>query len=387
MASLDEVLRGEIDRLDQAGLRRTMRRWRGAQGPWLELDGRQVLGFSSNNTLDLAGHPDLREAARSALEDSGVGAGSARLVCGNHEQHEALEHELARWHRREAALLFNSGFQANTGVVAALVGAEDAVISDELNHASLIDGCRSSRARVLVYRHGDAADAREKLAAVRGSVRRALVVTESLFSMDGDVAPLAELRRVADDLEAWLLVDEAHALGAVGPEGQGAAADAGVVPDILIGTLGKAFGSFGAYAAGSAALRDHLVHRARTFVFTTALPPSVVAASRAALHLIAGPDGIERRAALARNVDRLTAALGGPSRSHIQPFILGDERTTMRAAAALLDQGLYVSGIRPPTVPRGTSRLRISLMSAHQDADIERLTTALRAPMFHVERR
>ena len=380
---MEQALRAELERLESAGLRRVLKRWQGAQGPWLELDGRRVLGFSSNNYLDLAGHPDLRAAAVAALAEDGVGAGSARLVCGNHAEHEALESELARWHRCEAVLLFNSGFQANTGILPALVGAEDVILSDELNHASLIDGCRLSRARVVIYRHGDPDDAREKLGAVRGSARRALLVTESLFSMDGDVAPVAELRRLADEQDAWLLVDEAHAIGCIGPEGQGACAAAGVQPDILVGTLGKAFGSFGAYAAGPAALRELLLHRARSFVFTTGLPPALIAASRAALRLVSGPEGTTRRAILSRHSARVAAALGTGHTTHIQPFILGPEGRTMEVAAALLEQGLYVSAIRPPTVPRGTSRLRLSLMAGPADTEVERLLAALAT--FHVE--
>ena len=380
---MDQALRAELVRLEEAGLRRAMRRWAGAQGPWLELDGRRVLGFSSNNYLDLAGHADLRAAAAAALVEDGVGAGSARLVCGNHGEHEALEAELARWHGREAALLFNSGFQANTGILPALAGPEDLLLSDELNHASLIDGCRLSRARVVIYRHGDAGDAREKLRAARAEARRALLVTESLFSMDGDVAPLAALRQVANEHDAWLLVDEAHAVGCVGPDGQGACAAAGVVPEVLVGTLGKAFGSFGAYATGSVALRELLLHRARSFVFTTGLPPAIVAASRAALRVIDGPDGAARRAALARNAERLAEALGSPHSSHIQPVVIGSEGRTMETAAALLEQGIYVSPIRPPTVPRGTSRLRVSLMAGHTDAEMDRLIDAL--GMFHVQ--
>ncbi len=380
---MDEALRGELVRLEEAGLRRAMRRWSGAQGPWLELDGRRVLGFSSNNYLDLAGHPDLRAAAVAALAEAGVGAGSARLVCGNHGEHEALEQELARWHRREAVLLFNSGFQANTGILPALVGTEDLILLDELNHASLIDGCRLSRARTVIYRHGDPDDARAKLRAARGSARRALVVTESLFSMDGDVAPLAALRQLTEEQDAWLLVDEAHAVGCMGPDGQGAAAAAGVVPDVVVGTLGKAFGSFGAYAVGSSVLRELLLHRARSFVFTTGLPPSIVAASRAALRLLSGQEGAERRATLSRHASRVARVLGTPHASHIQPVILGAERRTMDAAGALLEQGIYVSPIRPPTVPRGTSRLRLSLMAGHSDEEVGRLLVALEA--FHVE--
>jgi 8-amino-7-oxononanoate synthase len=385
MTTLDEALAAELEALERAGLRRQLRRWDGPQGAWFKLEGRRVLNFASNNYLDLASHEIPRSAARSAVDESGLGAGSARLVAGNHSEHEQLETELARFHRLPAALLFNSGFQANVGIIPALVGSEDVVLSDALNHASIVDGCRLSRAQVKIYRHADAADARRKLGAARRSARRALVITESLFSMDGDPAPLAELREACAEFDAWLMVDEAHAVGVLGPGGRGLSAEVGAIPEVLVGTLGKAFGSFGAYAVGSAALRELLVHGARSFVFTTALPPQIAAASRAALSLAASPEGDAARARLRQTAqllaDRLEALeLGSPNTSpdgHIQPVILGDERQTMEVSQGLLARGVYAPGIRPPTVPRGTSRLRLSLTAGHKAEDIEQLIAGL----------
>jgi 8-amino-7-oxononanoate synthase len=383
--ALDEELGDELDRLAAGGLRRELRRWVGPHGPHIELGGRRLASFSSNNYLGLAGHPALADAATRALAENGLGAAASRLIAGNHAEHEALESELAAFHRTEAALLFNSGYQANLGVIPALVGRGDLVLSDQLNHASLIDGCRLSRAAVEVYPHLDVAVLEHVLGARRPVARRALVVTESVFSMDGDRAPLHAIAEVCGRYGAWLMVDEAHAVAALGPGGQGIAAELGVRPDVLVGTFGKAFGSFGAYVAGSRILRTLLVHRARSFVFSTALPPGMAAASRAAVALVAGPEGEKRRAALAEHIETFAAALGesgllapGAGRSAVFPVILGDERRTMEAAARLAAEGFHVQGIRPPTVPPGTSRLRVALMATHSADDVGALATALR---------
>jgi 8-amino-7-oxononanoate synthase len=383
--ALDEELGDELDRLAAGGLRRELRRWVGPHGPRIELAGRRLASFSSNNYLGLAGHPALADAATRALAENGLGAAASRLIAGNHAEHEALESELAAFHRTEAALLFNSGYQANLGIIPALVGRGDLVLSDQLNHASLIDGCRLSRAAVEVYPHLDVAVLEHVLAARRPVARRALVVTESVFSMDGDRAPLDAIAAVCERNGAWLMVDEAHAVAALGPGGQGIAAELGVRPDVLVGTLGKAFGSFGAYVAGARILRTLLVHRARSFVFSTALPPAVAAASRAAVALVAGPEGEKRRAVLAGHIETFAAALAesgllapGTGRSAVFPVLLGDERRTMEAAARLAAEGFHVQGIRPPTVPPGTSRLRVSLMATHSADDVAALAAALR---------
>jgi 8-amino-7-oxononanoate synthase len=382
--TLEETLAEELRQLDAAGLRRELRRWEGAQGPWIDLDGRRLASFSSNNYLGLAGHPALTRAAEAVLGRAGVGSGASRLIAGNHAEHEALEDGLARLHQVDAALLFNSGFQANVGVIPALVGPEDLVLSDRLNHASLIDGCRLSRARVLIYDHGDAADARRQMAAARRTGRRCLLVTEAVFSMDGDRAPLGELAEVAAEHEAWLMVDEAHAVGALGPGGRGLSAAAGVSPDVLVGTMGKAFGSFGAYVAGGAGLKSFLVHRARSFVFTTALPPAIAAASRAALEIVAGALGAELRAALEQRIARFRQGLvsldllaPGAGATPVFPVLVGDEGRSVEVSRRLLEAGIHAQAIRPPTVPRGTSRLRFALMAAHEMGQIDHVLAEL----------
>ena len=338
--------------------------------------------FSSNDYLGLAGHPDLASAAAEAALREGFGASASRLVTGDLPAHRALERDLADYVSRPAALVFPTGYQTNLGVLGALARPGDLIVSDALNHASLIDGCRLSRARIEVYPHGDARAARQLLAAGKDA-RRRLLVTESLFSMDGDVAPLSELAEAAETTQAVLIVDEAHALGVAGPEGRGLCAAAGIVPDVLVGTLGKAFGAAGGFAAGAPAFRDLLVNRARTFVFTTALPPPVAAAARAALKLITAPEGTRRRAALDTNRlllgNRLAAAglVPGPAPGPILPVVLGSETRALGASAALAARGFFVPAIRPPTVPAGTSRLRVTLSSAHTPEDVADLAEAL----------
>jgi len=388
VATLDP-LDDDLQALEQAGRLRTLRRVNGVQDRLIDLDGRPVLNFSSNNYLGLAAHPALADAARRTVEATGLGAGASRLIVGNHAVHEELERELARFHDVEAALLFNSGYQANVGVIQALVADEDEVFSDELNHASIIDGCRLSKARVAVFPHGDLAALEGMLRTSRA--RRRLVVTDALFSMDGNRAALAELDRLCAARGAWLMVDEAHALGVVGPGGRGLSAEVGARPHVLVGTLGKAFGSFGAYVAGEHRLIRYLINRSRSFIFTTALPPAVAAASLAAVRLAAGAEGEARRRRLGDRIEQLRRELsaeGIPTRSdsQIQPIIIGEDGATMAASEGLLASGVFAQGIRPPTVPRGTSRLRVALMADHTASDVSTLVAAL-ARTFHVERR
>jgi 8-amino-7-oxononanoate synthase len=332
------------------------------------VEGREVVNVSSNDYLGLAGHEGLVEAARVAMEEAGVGAGASRLITGNVEEVVRLEEELGRFHGVEAVRVFNSGYAANTGVVPVLVEREDVVFSDELNHASIIDGCRLSRARVEVYRHGDVGELEEKLRRVEG--RRKLVVTESLFSMDGDVAPLAQIREVATRAGAMLMVDDAHAVGAMG-DGRGLGVAVGA--DVVVGTLGKAFGSAGAYVMGSRALVALLWNRARSLVFSTGLPVPVLAAARAAVGIVASGEGQRLRERLAAYVARI--GRGG----YIVPLMVGDERRTMDAMRAIMERGLLVQGIRPPTVPEGTSRLRLSLSAALEERDLELVAQAVDA--------
>lgn len=373
----------ELADLDASGRRRSLRRVSGPQGARVIVDGREVVSFSSNDYLGLANHPRLRDAARRALDVTGTGAGASRLIVGNLELHEQLEADLAAFHHRPAALAFNSGYHANIGILAALTGTEDVIFSDALNHASIVDGCRLSRATVRVFPHADVGALEAALAESR-SARRRIIVTDAVFSMDGDLAPLAELAALARSENALLYLDEAHGVGALGPCGRGAAAAAKCEADIHVGTLGKALGSFGAYVAGAENLREFLLNRARSFVFTTALPPPVVAASREALALCAGPEGERLRAALGARIRQLTDGLAGldllaPGAGHsaIFPIHVGDERQTMAVCGRLLESGLYAQGIRPPTVPRGTSRLRLALTASHTESDIDRMVAQL----------
>ncbi|HYB99015.1 MAG TPA: 8-amino-7-oxononanoate synthase [Candidatus Limnocylindrales bacterium] len=380
--SLDEVLAGELAAIDARGLRRRLRRIAGAQGPVVEIDGRRVVLLCSNNYLGLADHPAVLAAAAAETRAHGASAVSSRLISGHMEAHARLEESIALWKRTEAALVYSTGYQANIGVLTALLGSEDVVVSDELNHASIIDGCRLSRARVAIYRHADVEDLRHVLAQCAGA-RRVLVVTESVFSMDGDIAPLREIVDAARDHEAWVMVDEAHGAGVFGPRGAGVVAELGLTAsvDVQMGTLGKALGSFGAYVAGSRRLIDHLLNRSRSFIFTTGLPPSCAAAADAALDVIEQePQRAAQLRTRARQLGlRLREAGLDVSNldSQILPILIGDASRTVAAADALLQRGFYVAAIRPPTVPPGTSRLRLSLMATHTDEQIENAFRAL----------
>jgi 8-amino-7-oxononanoate synthase len=341
--------------------------------------GSQLLSFSSNDYLGLAAHPEVLAAAAETAAREGFGAGAARLVSGSLPAHRALEADLATFLRRPAALLFPTGYQANLGVVTALAGPSDLIASDAANHASLIDGCRLSRATVAIFAHADPTSAAAALARP-GQFRRRFLITESLFSMDGDAAPLSALAEVAATRDAILVVDEAHALGVLGPGGRGLCAEAAIEPDILVGTLGKAFGAAGGFVTGSAALRDYLVNRARTFVFTTAPPPPVAGAARAGLRLAAGPEGDQRRARLRASQGRVLEELRGkvhPSVGPILPVILGSDAQALAAAAHLRRRGLFVPAIRPPTVPAGTARLRLTFSSEHTEEELDVLAAAL----------
>ncbi len=381
MTTRDSLL-ADLAQLDAGGLRRTPRRVRGPQGPEIEVDGRRAINFSSNNYLGLADHPALRAAALRATEVEGFGAAASRLISGNLEAHRDLEQRLASWQGTEAALLFNSGYQANVGILSALAGPEDAIISDRLNHASLIDGARLARAPVSVVPHRDLGGFERALRAARGA-RRRFLVTDSFFSMDGDRAPIAAIGELAHAHDALFLVDEAHAVGIFGPSGRGLGATLPI--DLRMGTFGKAFGGFGAFVAADAQLIQLLTNQARSFVFTTALPVPVVAWARAAIDLVSGPAGDERRARLASLVDRFCSglrALGLPAPDqpgHVVPLIVGDARRTMALSEALLARGVFAQGVRPPTVAPGTSRLRFALMATHRDDHIDAALDALHA--------
>jgi 8-amino-7-oxononanoate synthase len=366
----------ELKNLKQTSLYRRLRLIEGEQAPILTVDGQKVLNFCSNNYLGLANHPALREAAKKAIDRYGCGSGASRLISGNMTLHEELENKIAELKGTEAALVFNSGFQANTGILATLVGEDDVIFSDALNHASIIDGCRLARARIVVYGHCDLDQLERGLRDAQDKNRK-LIVTESLFSMDGDEAPLAGIVDLAEKHGAMVMVDEAHATGVFEPNGAGLVANLGIGDRVLVqmGTLGKALGGFGAYVAGKRSLRELLINRCRSFIFTTSLPPAVMAMAIAAIDIVNKEP--ERRQALRDNCEMLRSgskSLGhslGNSRSHILPLMIGDATRCMKLSEDLLQRGVFAQGIRPPTVPPGTSRLRITLMATHTREHID----------------
>ena len=376
-----DFIHDELEALKRQGLYRKLRRVEGEQGATLLLDGREVLNFSSNNYLGLASHPALKKAAKEAVDRYGCGAVASRLISGNMTLHEELEEKIAKLKGTEAALVFNSGFQANTGIIPTLAGQGDVIFSDALNHASLIDGCRLSRARTVIYPHCDMARLEDELKKASATGRK-LIVTETLFSMDGDEAPLGEIVELAERFGANIMVDEAHATGVFGPNGAGIVAKLGLGERVLVqmGTLGKALGGFGAYVAGSRALRELLINRCRSFIFTTSLPPPVLAAAIAAVELLYQEP--QRRLALWHNCRALKEGLKtlgfhlGQSESQILPLILGESQNCMAFSQRLLEKGVFAQGIRPPTVPEGTSRLRITLMATHTHEHLHRALKA-----------
>jgi 8-amino-7-oxononanoate synthase len=358
-----------LEELRERGLYRRLRLIEGPQGTSVTLDGRPVLLLCSNNYLGLADRAEVREAAAEAALRWGAGAGASRLISGNMEPHRELEERLAAFKGYEAALLFGSGYLANTGLIAALAGRNEVVFSDELNHASIVDGCRLSRAETFVYRHRDLEHLEWALYHQRG--RPALIVTDGVFSMDGDVAPLPELLELARRHGARLMVDEAHATGAVGPGGRGSVSAAGLSGevDVVVGTLGKALGSYGAYACANPETIDYLVNTARPFIFSTAPPPPAVGAAAAALELLeAEPELVARLQANAATLRCALAAKGldaGHSRTQVVPIQVGSAEAAMDLCEATLRRGVFAQGIRPPTVPEGSCRLRCTVMATH----------------------
>jgi len=363
-----------LEELRERGLYRQLRLIEGPQGPSVTLDGRPVLLLCSNNYLGLADRTEVREAAAEAALRWGAGSGASRLISGNMEPHRQLEQRLAAFKGYESALLFGSGYLANTGVIAALAGKGEVVFSDELNHASIVDGCRLSRAETFVYRHGDLEHLAWALYHQRG--KPALIVTDGVFSMDGDVAPLAELLELARRHGARLMVDEAHATGAVGPGGRGSVSAAGLSGevDIVVGTLGKSLGSYGAYVCASEETVEFLVNTARPFIFSTAPPPSALGAALAALDLLeAEPELVERLQANARTLRGTLAAEGlgvGTARSQVVPIQVGDAGAAMELCEEVLRRRVFAQGIRPPTVPEGSCRLRCTVMATHKAEEL-----------------
>jgi 8-amino-7-oxononanoate synthase len=362
--------------LESSGLRRRLRLIEGPQGPVVVLAGRPVMLLCSNNYLGLADHPRLRRAAADAAISLGTSAGASRLISGSMSIHAELESRLAEFKGTEAALLFGSGYLANTGTIAVLARRGEVVCSDELNHASIIDGCRLAGAETFVYRHADTEHLDWGLRRAAG--RAALIVTDGVFSMDGEIAPLCELTSLAQRHRCRLLVDEAHATGCIGPGGRGSVAAAGLAGevDVVVGTLGKALGGYGAYVCGSGELIDFLINSARPFIFSTAPPPPAVAAALAALELLVErPSQVGRlRANAAALRDGLRSAGLEPAGSETQivPLLIGEAADAMALCERLLAEGLFAQAIRPPTVPPGTSRLRLTTMATHRIADLRR---------------
>ncbi len=372
-----------LEEIRDQGLLRRMRMISGPQGPRVLLDGKPVLLLCSNNYLGLADHPRVREAAAEAAMRYGAGAGASRLISGTMRIHRRLEERLADFERTEAALVFGSGYLANTGVVQALARKGEVVFSDALNHASIIDGCRLAGAETFVYDHADVEHLAWGLEQAGG--RGSLIVTDGVFSMDGDVAPLPEIVELARDHDVRVMVDEAHGTGALGPEGRGAAAAAGVEDqvDVIVGTLGKALGSYGAYVCCDRSMARYLVNTVRSFIFSTALPPPAVAAGMAALELLREqPRRVEK---LQRNAGVLRDALAAeglrpaPGHTQILPLQIGDAARAVAASERALDRGVFAQAVRPPTVPDGTSRLRLTVMASHTKSELREAARAVAA--------
>jgi 8-amino-7-oxononanoate synthase len=377
-------LRLQLQQLREQHLYRSRRILEGPQGAEIRIDGQTYLAFCSNDYLGLANHPEVIRAFKAAADQYGVGSGAAHLVNGHCVEHHALEEELAAFTSRPRALLFSTGYMANLGVVAALLGRNDVVYEDRLNHASLLDGGLLSGARLLRYAHANAQALAERM--VAGEDREVLVVTDGVFSMDGNLAPLPELSQVARDYGVWLMVDDAHGLGVIGRQGRGTLDHYGLglvdVP-ILMGTLGKAFGTFGAFVAGSEELIETLIHKARTYIFTTATPPAVAAATRASLRLAQQEDWRRERLQVLIKRFRVGARQLGlrlmDSQTPIQPLLVGEAARAMALSTALQGHGILINAIRPPTVPTGTARLRITFSANHSEAHVDRLLDALQA--------
>ncbi|HUJ08682.1 MAG TPA: 8-amino-7-oxononanoate synthase [Verrucomicrobiae bacterium] len=385
MPNLDDQLGAELEQLQAGGLYRTLRAIASAQGPRVIIDGREFLNFSSNDYLGLADDPLLKRATINAVERYGVGAGASRLVCGNLAPYADLEEKLARFKNKESAIVFGSGYAANVGTITALVGEGDVIVLDKLDHASIIDGARQSGATIRVYPHKNLkklSDILEKC----GTFRRRLIITETVFSMDGDLAPLDEILELKEKYGAWLMIDEAHATGLYAKNRRGLAEAVGVEDkiDVTLGTLSKALGCAGGFVVGSRVLTDHLRNKARSLIYSTAMPPCIVAAAGAAVEFVMSEAGHQRRDALWRNVSELKNGLSrlglqSASRSPIIPIAIGAESAAMETSQKLFEQGIFVPAIRFPTVPKGKARLRVTVTASHTAADLQQFLSIFAA--------
>jgi 8-amino-7-oxononanoate synthase len=378
MHSLDQFAQDKLDGLKRRHLQRALTDTVRGDGIWVERDGRKLLSFSCNDYLNLTQHPAVKRAAVAAIEDYGAGSGASRLVTGNHPLYAQLEARLARSKRTEAACVFGSGYLANTGIIPVLIGEDGLVLLDELSHACIHAGAQLSRGTVMTFRHNDVSHAHELLATHRSGHDRTLIVTDGVFSMDGDLAPLEELLSLADAHDAWLMSDDAHGIGVLGGgHGSGFIGNTHMQIPLQMGTLSKATGSYGGYLCASAPVIEIMRNRARTLIYSTGLPPASVAAAIAAL------DMIEREPAYAalpvQKAKAFTRRAGLPeAQSPIVPVVMGDEETALAASRFLEDEGYLVIAIRPPTVPAGTARLRLTFTAQHPDDEIGRLADIVR---------
>lgn len=380
----------QLAELEQQGMRRELRTVSGAQGAQVLLNQRPVMLLCSNNYLGLANHPALVEAGCAAMRRYGVGSGASRSISGSMEPHRQLEERIAAFKKTSAALLFNSGYAANSGILQALFGPDDVIFSDALNHASIIDGCRLSAARVVVYPHADM-PALEQLMTEESRHRKGrwLIVSDGVFSMDGDLAPLPELVRLKQRFEALLMIDDAHGTGVLGAHGRGTGEHFGCLEqiDLQMGTLGKALGCCGAYVAADRTIIEMLINRCRPFIFSTSLVPAVAAAAVAAIDIVDSAEGARLRRALQAKTRQFAGELQAAghdllgSETQIVPILTRDPKPTMAAMQRLLDAGYYIQGIRPPTVPQGRCRLRATVMATHADADLARAAAAIRTTL------
>ena len=400
MNEFDHELTQRLDGIRQQGLLRELRRVDSPQSPRIEIGNRTLLNFSSNDYLGLANEPALKEAAIRAVERYGAGAGGSRLICGSLAPHQELDETLAAFKGTEAAISFSTGYAAAMGAIGALLGKDDFLILDKLVHACIVDAARLCGAKLRVFDHNDLNDLEAKLkwaaervqgpkSGVQSRKARTLVVTESVFSMDGDHAPLREMVELKEQYGAWLMVDEAHATGLYGAHRRGLAEELGVSHriEVQMGTLGKALGASGGYICGSRALINYLINRARTFIFSTAPVPAAAAAATAGVRFVESSAGEERRNKLWRNVSALPSTISAQlstSRSAIIPILIGEEDKAVEAATTLREQGIFIPAIRYPTVARGQARLRLTLSATHTDADLAQLLTALKALDFRL---